>query len=239
MDTISHKKGKIYYSMGEVSEMFDVNPSLIRFWEQKFDILKPHKNKKGNRMFTPEDVDNLKLIYHLVKEKGMTLAGAQKRIKDNKEGAQRDMEVIDRLLAIKALLLEIRQELKVGGEELIREDEYEEPAIPGHQVAETTAEDASQEVEQTAATDIATDSASTVSAPASQQESTQEPIEEQLSHTEQMLFEVEQTSVPASTESSGARSEGQKPVAEESQADQATAQPEVPQKPRIYEQTLF
>ena len=54
MDTISHKKGKIYYSMGEVSEMFDVNPSLIRFWEQKFDILKPHKNKKGNRMFTPD-----------------------------------------------------------------------------------------------------------------------------------------------------------------------------------------
>ena len=66
--------------------MFDVNPSLIRFWEQKFDILKPDKNKKGNRLFTPTDVENLKLIYHLVKEEGMTLAGAQKRIKQNPEG---------------------------------------------------------------------------------------------------------------------------------------------------------
>ena len=125
MDEIHHKKGKIYYSMGEVSEMFDVNPSLIRFWEQKFDILKPHKNKKGNRMFTPEDVDNLKLIYHLVKEKGMTLAGAQKRIKENKEGSHRDMEVVDRLLAIKAILLEIRQELKMDGEDLVDEAAYE------------------------------------------------------------------------------------------------------------------
>ena len=57
---------KLFYSMGEVSEMFDVNPSLIRFWEQKFDILKPDKNKKGNRLFTPKDVEILKLIYHLV-----------------------------------------------------------------------------------------------------------------------------------------------------------------------------
>ena len=58
---------KMFFSMGEVSEMFDVNPSLIRFWEKRFDVLKPHKNAKGNRMFTPEDVENLKLIYHLVK----------------------------------------------------------------------------------------------------------------------------------------------------------------------------
>ena len=77
MTTSERKSRKIYYTMGEVSEMFDVNPSLIRFWEQKFDILKPDKNKKGNRLFTPKDVENLKLIYHLVKEKGMTLKGAQ------------------------------------------------------------------------------------------------------------------------------------------------------------------
>ena len=67
MDETAHKKNKIYYSIGEVAEMFDVNTSLIRFWEKKFDIIKPNKNKKGNRMFTPKDVDNLKLIYHLVK----------------------------------------------------------------------------------------------------------------------------------------------------------------------------
>ena len=98
--------------MGEVSEMFDVNPSLIRFWEQKFDILKPDKNKKGNRLFTPTDVENLKLIYHLVKEEGMTLAGAQKRIKQNPEGLKRDLEIVDRLQQLRALLLEVRQELK-------------------------------------------------------------------------------------------------------------------------------
>ena len=69
---------KLFYSMGEVSEMFDVNPSLIRHWESKFEVLKPQKNKKGNRMFTPEDVENLKLIYHLVKERGMTLDGARR-----------------------------------------------------------------------------------------------------------------------------------------------------------------
>ena len=67
---------KLLYSMGEVTDMFDVNASLIRYWESKFDCIRPHKNKKGNRMFTPSDVENLKLIYHLVKEKGMTLEGA-------------------------------------------------------------------------------------------------------------------------------------------------------------------
>ncbi len=112
--------------MGEVTEMFDVNPSLIRFWESKFDILKPHKNKKGNRLFTPADIENLKLIYHLVKEKGMTLSGAQKLIKSNREGINRDLEVIDRLLGIKALLAEIKQELGVGADfEADPDEEYE------------------------------------------------------------------------------------------------------------------
>lgn len=103
---------KMFYTMGEVSEMFDVNPSLIRFWEQKFDILKPRKNKKGNRMFTPADVENLKIIYHLVKERGMTLEGARKRLKDNREGAGREVEIIDQLLEIKAQLLAIKEEIK-------------------------------------------------------------------------------------------------------------------------------
>lgn len=116
MDEIVHKKNKIYYSIGEVAEMFDVNPSLIRFWEKKFDIIKPHKNKKGNRMFTPKDVDSFKLIYHLVKERGMTLSGAQQRLKDNKEGTVRNMEIVDRLLAIRSMLVEIREELKKDGE---------------------------------------------------------------------------------------------------------------------------
>ncbi|MDB5112797.1 MAG: MerR family transcriptional regulator, partial [Mucilaginibacter sp.] len=66
---------KMYYTMGEVSEMFDVNASLIRFYEKEFDVLKPKKNKKGNRLFTPEDVENLKIIFHLIRDKGYTLNG--------------------------------------------------------------------------------------------------------------------------------------------------------------------
>ncbi len=68
---------KVYYTIGEVAEMFDVNTSLIRFWEKEFDIIKPKKNKKGNRLFTKQDIDNLHIIYHLVKERGMTLKGAK------------------------------------------------------------------------------------------------------------------------------------------------------------------
>ncbi len=105
---------KIYYSMGEVAEMLDVSTSLVRFWEKQFDILTPHKNKKGNRMFSPEDVRNLKTIYHLVKERGMTLAGAAKYLKANKGAIERDMEIAERLASIRALLLEVRNEL--GGD---------------------------------------------------------------------------------------------------------------------------
>lgn len=99
--------------MGEVAEMFDVKPSLLRHWEAKFDILRPHKNKKGNRMFTPEDVENLKLIYHLVKERGMTLAGAAQYLKNGiTDTMRRDMELLDRLQKIRAELVEVREQLK-------------------------------------------------------------------------------------------------------------------------------
>ena len=105
---------KLLYSMGEVTEMFDVNASLIRYWESKFDCIRPHKNKKGNRMFTPSDVENLKLIYHLVKERGMTLAGARRFMKKdgNIEIAQTNGEVIDRLRAIRQELVDIRTALE-------------------------------------------------------------------------------------------------------------------------------
>ena len=105
------KVEKLFYSIGEVSEMLGVNPSLIRFWEKHFPIIKPQKNKKGNRLFTVKDIENLKLIYHLVKEKGMTLEGAQKRLKDNKEGEDRSFEVVDRLTKIKEMLLEVSSRL--------------------------------------------------------------------------------------------------------------------------------
>ncbi len=116
MQEINHKKGKIYYSMGEVAEMFDVNPSLLRFWEQEFDILKPHRNKKGNRLFTPQDVDNIKLIYHLLKERNMKIDVARKYLKENREEVDRDARITEHLMNIKAILLEIKQDLKYDGQ---------------------------------------------------------------------------------------------------------------------------
>ena len=102
---------KLLYSMGEVTEMFDVNASLIRYWESKFDCIKPHKNKKGNRMFTPSDVENLKLIYHLVKEKGMTLEGANNTMKRRGKSVKRDVSILERLQNIRAMLVEVRDSL--------------------------------------------------------------------------------------------------------------------------------
>lgn len=108
---MTSKPDKLYYSIGEVAEMFDVNASLIRYWEKQFSILKPKKNKKGNRLFTQSDIDNFQLIYHLVKEKGMTLDGAKKKIKDNKEDTVRNHEIIKKLQTIKAELLNIKDQM--------------------------------------------------------------------------------------------------------------------------------
>lgn len=122
---------KLLYSMGEVAEMFDVNPSLIRYWETQFDVLKPKKNRKGNRLFTPEDVRTLKVIYHLVKERGMTLEGAKKSLKQNRGAADRDSELLERLQRIRALLVEVREDLKAGAGELLVDDVPESaPAEP-------------------------------------------------------------------------------------------------------------
>ena len=99
---------KLYYTIGEVARMFDVNTSLIRFWEKEFDIIKPHKNKKGNRLFTPQDVENFHIIYHLVKEKGLTLKGAEKKLKENREDTIENFEVVKRLKEISEMLVEIK-----------------------------------------------------------------------------------------------------------------------------------
>ena len=102
---------KVFYSIGEVADLFRVNTSKIRFWENEFDILKPHKNNKGNRMFTPEDIENLKLINHLLKERGMTIKGAQKKLKENKEDTLQNFEVVSRLQEIRQMLVEIKDEM--------------------------------------------------------------------------------------------------------------------------------
>jgi DNA-binding transcriptional MerR regulator len=105
------KVEKLYYSIGEVADMFGVNTSLIRFWEKEFDIIKPKKNKKGNRFFTLQDIENIRLIYHLVKEKGLTLGGAKKKLEENREDTNNNFEVVKTLTEIKSLLLEIRESL--------------------------------------------------------------------------------------------------------------------------------
>jgi DNA-binding transcriptional MerR regulator len=108
----SSQSGKLFYSIGEVSRMFDVNTSLIRFWEKEFDIIKPKKNKKGNRMFTQQDVDNFHIIYHLVKERGYTLPGAKAKLKENKiESTLQDFEILKTLTKMKQFLLEIKNQL--------------------------------------------------------------------------------------------------------------------------------
>ena len=99
---------KKYFSIGEVAEMLDVATSLIRFWETEFDIIKPKKNRKGNRQFTREDIDNVKLIYHLVKEKGYTLQGAKDLLKNGNDSLKEKIEIIDSLRKVKDFLKEIR-----------------------------------------------------------------------------------------------------------------------------------
>ena len=102
---------KVYYSIGEVADMFHVNTSLIRFWEKEFPQISPKTAGRGIRQYRKEDVETIGLIYHLVKEKGMTLTGARQRLKDNKEATIRNYEIVNRLKAIKDELLAIKQEL--------------------------------------------------------------------------------------------------------------------------------
>lgn len=116
MQEIVHPKGKVYYTMGEVAEMFDVNPSLLRFWEQEFDTINPRRNKKGNRLYRPQDVDSIKVIYHLVKERNMKLDVARKYIRENKDEVERDAAIMEKLLSIRAILAEIKADLTYEGE---------------------------------------------------------------------------------------------------------------------------
>tara|TARA_B110000263_G_scaffold46150_1_gene38275 strand:+ start:135 stop:470 length:336 start_codon:yes stop_codon:yes gene_type:complete len=102
---------KLFYSIGEVAQMYGVNVSLIRFWENEFDILKPKKNKKGNRMFTKTDLGNLEVIFHLVKERGFTLDGAKKKLKENKKDTIDNISIIKNLKEIRTFLVDLREEI--------------------------------------------------------------------------------------------------------------------------------
>lgn len=102
---------KLYYSIGEVAELFNVAPSLIRFWESEFDIIKPKKNRKGNRQFTKEDIDNVRTIYHLVKEKGFTLQGAKEMLKNDTQAVRDKMEMLESLRKVRTFLIELRDNM--------------------------------------------------------------------------------------------------------------------------------
>jgi len=105
------KVEKLYYGIGEVAEMFGVNTSLIRYWEKEFDVINPKKNKKGNRYFTEKDIENFHIIYYLVKDLGMTLKGAKKKMKENREGTIYNFKVIESLKQIRSMLVDIREDL--------------------------------------------------------------------------------------------------------------------------------
>lgn len=96
-----YKDLKLYYSIGEVADMFHVRESTLRFWEKEFDIIHPRTSEKGTRFYTQDDIASVRLIHHLVKERGLTLAGARKKLKDNKDGTIRQEEIIHKLKGIK------------------------------------------------------------------------------------------------------------------------------------------
>lgn len=144
MEEIVHPKGKVYYSMGEVCEMFGVNASLLRFWEKEFPMLKISKNSRGHRKYTTKDVDNIRLIYHLVKEQRMTLDGARRRLRNNPEGIEHDAEVVEHLRRIRNMLAALKAEMGDDTEVIDIDDEVdmaeEEVVAVAYESAEEPAE---------------------------------------------------------------------------------------------------
>ena len=102
---------KLFFKIGEVAKIFNVNISAIRFWEKEFDILKPKKNKKGNRLFTQRDMENLKIIHYLLKERGFTVEGAKKKLKENKNDTINNVEIVSHLKDIRSFLVQLREQL--------------------------------------------------------------------------------------------------------------------------------
>lgn len=110
MDT-KKKQKRIYYTIGDVAEYFGVNESTLRYWEDEFDIITPRRSSRGVRFYNQEDIDNVRLVYYLLKEKGLTLAGAKKQLKENRSGVILSNEIISRLKSVREELCGIRDEL--------------------------------------------------------------------------------------------------------------------------------
>lgn len=111
LDINSMDLNKQYYGIGEVAEMFHVNTSLIRYWENEFDILKPRKNRKGDRLFRPEDIRHLQLIYHLLRERKFTIEGVKKKLREEKKTTQQHFEMVQSLQKIRKFLMELKEQL--------------------------------------------------------------------------------------------------------------------------------
>lgn len=105
------KVEKLYYSIGEISEMLDVPVSTVRFWDNEFEVLKPVKNKKGNRLFTQSDVKNLRIIHHLLKEEGMTLSGVKKKMSEKWDETNYKYEISESLLKIKSIIIDLKDNI--------------------------------------------------------------------------------------------------------------------------------
>ena len=111
MKDTNNTSEKLFFKIGEVAKIFNVNISAIRFWEKEFDILKPKKNKKGNRLFTQRDMENLKIIHYLLKERGFTVEGAKKKLKENKKDTINNVEIVSYLKDIRSFLVQLREHL--------------------------------------------------------------------------------------------------------------------------------
>lgn len=222
---------KLYYSMGEISEMFDVKPSLIRYWGEQFDVLRPKRNKKGNRMFTPEDVENLKLIYHLVKEQGMTLEGARRVMKSrsgNTAAMARDIELLERLQRVRSILLQVREQLSLDGSDDI--------AVGEVSVAGDGADEAA------AAEDVAGDGTAVVEEDAAQEDSFGPEYDDGPEYAECEAEYAEVDESACGDEPTADDGSADEPSDEEESADEAEPVPAAePAKDTVeyYEQTLF
>lgn len=223
---------KLYYSMGEVAEMFDVNPSLIRYWGTRFAALRPKRNKKGNRMFTAEDIETLKLIHHLVKERGMTLDGARKALSAERtvsraEGSA-EIELLERLQAVRAMLVQVRDSYGVEQDEIVEEQADEEPiAISAEAVAKKPTDEPTEEPAEVIAT-------SEVVA----EQPKEQPQEEQKEEQKPKKVAPKKPKTPKSDAPKAAKSAKatEKPAKKEPEAQ--SAEPSERPLP-FYEQTLF
>lgn len=220
---------KLYYSMGEVAEMFDVNPSLIRYWGTRFAALRPKRNKKGNRMFTAEDIETLKLIHHLVKERGMTLDGARKALSAERtvsraEGSA-EIELLERLQAVRAMLVQVRDSYGVEQDEIVEEQADEEPiAIAAEAVAEKPTEEPTEVI---ATTEEVTEQ------PKEQPKEVEQKEQQKPKKTAPKKQKTPKSDAPKAAKSAKAT---EKPAKKEPEAQ--SAEPSERPLP-FYEQTLF